>query len=108
MRSWRWRLLSRPIATPAAPMTWRLRLSASAPHGTRWLRPRTPAGGIAWPEIWSPAAVPWAWMPASCLADNDSYHYLGVLGDLIVTGPTSTNVNDLVFAMVSKKTYSLL
>jgi hydroxypyruvate reductase len=31
------------------------------------------------------------------LADNDSYHYFSPLGDLIITGPTMTNVNDLVF-----------
>jgi glycerate 2-kinase len=28
------------------------------------------------------------------LADNDSYRFFGALGDLIVTGPTRTNVND--------------
>lgn len=33
----------------------------------------------------------------AALAENDSYHFLGALGDLIVTGPTQTNVNDLVF-----------
>ncbi len=31
------------------------------------------------------------------LADNDSYHYFSALGDLIITGPTNTNVNDLLF-----------
>jgi hydroxypyruvate reductase len=30
------------------------------------------------------------------LARNDSYHFFQELGDLIVTGPTNTNVNDLV------------
>jgi hydroxypyruvate reductase len=33
----------------------------------------------------------------AALANNDSYPFLGALGDLIVTGPTQTNVNDLVF-----------
>ena len=32
------------------------------------------------------------------LADNDSYHFFEALGDLLVTGPTNTNVNDLLFA----------
>ena len=32
--------------------------------------------------------------PAACLADNDAYRVFDVLGDLIVTGPTLTNVND--------------
>ncbi len=35
----------------------------------------------------------------AALADNDSYHYFSALGDLIITGPTNTNVNDLIFAM---------
>ena len=30
------------------------------------------------------------------LADNDSYTYLAATGDLVVTGPTRTNVNDLM------------
>ena len=29
------------------------------------------------------------------LADNDAYHALGRLGDLVRTGPTDTNVGDL-------------
>jgi glycerate 2-kinase len=31
------------------------------------------------------------------LAHNDSYHFFAPLGDLIITGPTNTNVNDLIF-----------
>jgi len=31
------------------------------------------------------------------LARNDSYHFFQELGDLLVTGPTFTNVNDLAF-----------
>ncbi len=37
----------------------------------------------------------------AALADNDSYHYLAALGDLVVTGPTNTNVNDLIFVFVA-------
>ena len=33
------------------------------------------------------------------LARNDSYHFFDHLGDLIRTGPTNTNVNDLVFIL---------
>lgn len=36
----------------------------------------------------------------AALANNDSYHYLAAVGDLIVTGPTNTNVNDLIFVFV--------
>jgi hydroxypyruvate reductase len=35
--------------------------------------------------------------PTDYLERNDSYHYFEPLGDLIKTGPTLTNVNDLVF-----------
>ena len=35
------------------------------------------------------------------LADNDAYHFFRPLGDLIVTGPTGTNVNDLLFVLVA-------
>ena len=31
------------------------------------------------------------------LADNDSYHFFEAIGDLLLTGPTNTNVNDLAF-----------
>jgi len=34
---------------------------------------------------------------ADYLANNDAYHFFQVLGDLIITGPTNTNVNDLIF-----------
>jgi hydroxypyruvate reductase len=34
--------------------------------------------------------------PHDYLRMNDSYHYFELLGDLIKTGPTLTNVNDIV------------
>jgi hydroxypyruvate reductase len=38
--------------------------------------------------------------PYKYLADNDSYHFFQQLGDLLITGPTNTNVNDLTFVLV--------
>jgi len=38
--------------------------------------------------------------PWAALKSNDSYHFFETLGDLIVTGPTGTNVNDLLFVLV--------
>ena len=32
--------------------------------------------------------------PEALLADNDGYGFFAALGDLVVTGPTLTNVND--------------
>ena len=36
---------------------------------------------------------------ADCLARNDSYHCLKQLGDLLMTGPTNTNVMDVVILL---------
>ncbi len=35
------------------------------------------------------------------LVANDSYHFFQALGDLLITGPTNTNVNDLMVVMVA-------
>jgi hydroxypyruvate reductase len=34
------------------------------------------------------------------LANNDAYHFFQALGDLLLTGPTNTNVNDLTFIFI--------
>jgi hydroxypyruvate reductase len=34
------------------------------------------------------------------LDDNDAYHALQASGDLLKTGPTGTNVNDLVLVLI--------
>lgn len=38
------------------------------------------------------------------LARNDAYHFFERLGDLIITGPTQTNVNDLALILVGDST----
>jgi hydroxypyruvate reductase len=38
---------------------------------------------------------------AAMLADNDAYHFFASLNDLVMTGPTGTNVNDLLFMLIS-------
>jgi hydroxypyruvate reductase len=38
--------------------------------------------------------------PDAYLANNDAYTFFDALGDLLVTGPTNTNVNDLLFVFV--------
>ena len=40
--------------------------------------------------------------PRASLADNDAYPFFHTLGDLIVTGPTRTNVNDLYVVLVGR------
>lgn len=39
--------------------------------------------------------------PADFLARNDAYHFFEPLGDLLRTGPTRTNVNDLTFLFLN-------
>ncbi|SPF49989.1 hypothetical protein SBA4_4240001 [Candidatus Sulfopaludibacter sp. SbA4] len=34
------------------------------------------------------------------LEENDSYHYFESLGDLVITGPTNTNVMDVRIVLV--------
>ena len=41
--------------------------------------------------------------PERCLAENDSYQALSKAEDLIITGPTGTNVADLCFVVVGNK-----
>ncbi len=36
------------------------------------------------------------------LAANDSYHYFEKLGDLLITGPTNTNVTDVRVILVGR------
>ncbi|MGD9270986.1 MAG: MOFRL family protein, partial [Syntrophobacterales bacterium] len=38
--------------------------------------------------------------PSEFLAENDSYHFFQHLGDLLITGPTNTNVMDLRLVLV--------
>jgi len=39
--------------------------------------------------------------PERCLADNDAYRFFAALGDLVVSGPTRTNVNDFRAILVA-------
>jgi len=39
--------------------------------------------------------------PRRLAATNDAYSFFSVLGDLVVTGPTRTNVNDYRAILVS-------
>ncbi len=41
--------------------------------------------------------------PVRALETNDSYSFFSALTDLIVTGPTNTNVNDLYLALVGRQ-----
>ena len=51
------------------------------------------AGAVATPDSLARAAA-LGLDPKVLLADNDAYGFFEALGDLVVTGPTRTNVND--------------
>jgi glycerate 2-kinase len=51
------------------------------------------AGALLYPESIGRAAAQGI-RAAAALADNDGYGFFSALGDLVVTGPTLTNVND--------------
>ena len=38
--------------------------------------------------------------PRVCLGGNNTHVFLSAAGDLIVSGPTGTNVNDITFVLV--------
>lgn len=38
----------------------------------------------------------------AALAENDSYHALGAIGNLVITGPTGTNVNDVAVGLIEQ------
>jgi hydroxypyruvate reductase len=57
------------------------------------------AGGIADDTTASRAAALGLAPASAFLAASDSRNYLGPLGDLLVTGPTGTNVVDLVILL---------
>jgi hydroxypyruvate reductase len=72
-------------------------LAALATDGTDG--PTDAAGAIVTGETVTRAHV-LGLEPSSYLARNDAYHFFDALGDLIRTGPTGTNVNDLAFVVV--------
>jgi glycerate-2-kinase len=57
------------------------------------------AGGYAWAGTVAAGARA-GLDPHACLAANDAARFLEAAGDLIVTGPTGTNVNDITCVLV--------
>jgi hydroxypyruvate reductase len=58
--------------------------------------PTDAAGAVVTGETYA-SAYALGLHPSKFLKENDSYNYFRRLSDLIKTGPTQTNVNDLVF-----------
>ncbi|MFA7208602.1 MAG: MOFRL family protein, partial [Synergistaceae bacterium] len=60
--------------------------------------PTDAAGGIVDGLTWEKISTAGR-KPMEMLEDNDSYNALSISGSLFKTGPTGTNVNDLVIAL---------
>jgi glycerate-2-kinase len=60
--------------------------------------PTDAAGAFADGDTWDRARR-MGLEPDAVLADNDSYRLFDRLGDLLRTGPTGTNVNDVVIGL---------
>lgn len=89
--------LAAGIALAAAPEAGPIIIVALATDGTDG--PTDAAGGVA--DASSVARARQAGLePQQYLNDNNAYPLLQAINDLLVTGPTRTNVNDLYFAFV--------
>lgn len=58
------------------------------------------AGAMIFPDTLARAAAA-GLDPAACLAANDAYSFFAAVGDLVVTGPTLTNVNDFRVMLIA-------
>lgn len=76
------------LALDGAPGIWGLAADTDGIDGTE-----DNAGALFDPDSLSRARAA-GLDPAAMLADNDAYSLFKALGDLVVTGPTRTNVND--------------
>ncbi|NTU74874.1 MAG: glycerate kinase, partial [Anaerolineaceae bacterium] len=64
--------------------------------------PTDAAGAVVTGETLSRAAA-LGLDPAEFLQNNDAYHFFETLDDLVKTGPTQTNVNDLTLFWIKEK-----
>jgi glycerate-2-kinase len=91
------------FALAAAPLLAALGDCALASAGTDGIDgPTDAAGAIADSTTISRAATRHL-SPAAALAAHDSYTFFRALDDLIVTGPTSTNVGDIQILLVARE-----
>jgi hydroxypyruvate reductase len=60
------------------------------------------AGGVVDDQTIARAAALGLAPPAAFLASNDTRNFLGPLGDLILTGPTGTNVCDVTVLLAGR------
>ena len=88
--AWAIAMASRPLSTPSC-------FASVATDGTDG--PTSAAGGIV-DHFTCARAIELGLMPLKYLRGNDSSNFLKVTGDLIITGPTQTNLMDLQILLV--------
>ena len=87
-------LLSLAVSLEGLADTWALACDTDGIDGSE-----DNAGAILTPDALARARAA-GLAPRKMLADNDSYGFFAALGDLVITGPTRTNVNDFRIIMV--------
>jgi hydroxypyruvate reductase len=87
-------LLGAAIALQGQPGVWLLSADTDGIDGSE-----DNAGAVATPDTLARAAA-LGLKPADFLDRNDAYSFFHALGDLVVPGPTFTNVNDFRALMV--------
>ena len=87
-------LLSLAIELDALDRTWALSCGTDGIDGTQ-----DNAGAVLAPDALERARR-LGLVPRKFLAGNDAYSFFSALGDLVVTGPTRTNVNDFRVVLV--------
>jgi hydroxypyruvate reductase len=87
-------LLSLVISLDGLERTWALAADTDGIDGSE-----DNAGAIATPDALARARAK-GLEPKKMLADNDGYGFFSALDDLVVTGPTRTNVNDFRIILV--------
>jgi hydroxypyruvate reductase len=91
-------LLALAVALDAHPAVHALAADTDGIDGTE-----DNAGVLLGPDTAARAAAK-GLRPKDLLANNDGYGFFSALGDLLVTGPTLTNVNDFRAILVSERT----
>jgi glycerate 2-kinase len=93
-------LLALALALKAHPQVWALACDTDGIDGTQ-----NNAGARISPDTLERATT-WGFDAAALLDDNDAWRLFDALNDLIVTGPTRTNVNDFRAILIERGSLS--
>jgi len=89
-------LLALAVALQAHPQIWAMACDTDGIDGTE-----DNAGARLGPDTLA-RAEGWGIDVAASLADNDAYRVFNMLNDLVITGPTRTNVNDFRAILIER------